>query len=312
MKLTIAFRYFVQYHQAQGNAGRTIQSYRQRLHPLFAWLEETSGITTLSAVTPEQLDQYLANLRQRHAYDVGHALHGPAGRPLSATTVNGISQAMRIFFRFCVQRNYTQTNPAIHLRQARVDPQPRIMSPADLQRLLDHAGRQATTGRVRNLALLMFMADTAARRGEVAALTLDNLRLDSLEATVNGKTGRRIVDYTTATAQTIRLWLDARGQLATPHLFTNTDRAGNGLDTPLTGNAIYLIFRRMATQAGTRGHFNPHAIRHLVGQRWADHVNLELVRQKLGHSDIQTTARFYAHQDLERVKAATKLYSLVG
>lgn len=76
--------------------------------------------------------------------------------------------------------------------------------------------------------------------------------------------------------------------------------------------AISQIFKRLAKKAGVNGSTNPHALRHLVGQTWADNVNLELVGLKLGHQSVVTTAMYCANQDRARVKAATELHSLLN
>lgn len=81
----------------------------------------------------------------------------------------------------------------------------------------------------------------------------------------------------------------------------------------MTVSGVWQMLRRHAIRAGIEGRYNPHAIRHLVGQAWLDDgANLELVKEKLGHKDIRTTSLFYSHQDRGRVKSATERFSLVN
>jgi site-specific recombinase XerD len=80
----------------------------------------------------------------------------------------------------------------------------------------------------------------------------------------------------------------------------------------MTVNQLYSRLKRLSEKIEGIVRFNPQSIRHRVGQAWIDKgANLELVRQKLGHADITTTAMFYANQDRERVKRATKKYSIL-
>jgi integrase len=151
--------------------------------------------------------------------------------------------------------------------------------------------------------MLLFTVDTGCRAGEVAGLRIGDLNLKRCEARVDGKTGPRMVDFTQETAKALDNWLKQHPAPQQGFVFV-------GLRTPNNGNCIsqgtiYQVFRRLARDGGVDGRFNPHSIRHLVGQVWADHVNLELVRQKLGHRDISTTA-VYANQDRARVKRATQ------
>jgi integrase len=165
------------------------------------------------------------------------------------------------------------------------------------------AGARAKSGQARDLAMLLFTIDTGCRAGEVAGLRKECLNLERFEALVDGKTGPRMVDFTHKTAKVLRQWLSQHPAPQSDYVFV-------GLHTPNKGNPIahgtlYQVFRRLAKEAGVKGRFNPHSIRHLVGQVWADHTNLELVRQKLGHRDISTTA-IYANQDRTRVKQFTE------
>jgi integrase len=77
----------------------------------------------------------------------------------------------------------------------------------------------------------------------------------------------------------------------------------------MKSEGIHRVFKRLGEAAGVKGRYNPHALRHLVGQRFTDEGNLELARQKLNHSSIHVTAMFYAHQDRERVQKATVRFS---
>jgi integrase/recombinase XerD len=180
------------------------------------------------------------------------------------------------------------------------------MAVGDLARLVAAAEARADAGKPRDLALLLFLVETGCRVGEAASLRLDWLDLEKGDGLVEGKTDRRAVDFTAVTTVAMRAWLAMRP--ATEHAFVWVGRYGKAL----SASGIYQVLRRLAREAGVKGRFNPHSIRHLVGQSWTDEVSLELARQKLGHSTVLTTAMFYSHQDRARVKAATQRLSLVN
>jgi integrase len=176
----------------------------------------------------------------------------------------------------------------------------KAMTQDDLQRILNAAEH------LRDRALIMFFASTGCRAGEAASLTFDNLNTINREAKIHGKTGTRFVDFNHETARVLNDWIRAHPNRKSGFVFVGVLAPHN----PITPGTIYSIFRRLAIRAGVDGRFNPHSVRHLVGQVWADHVNLELVRQKLGHRDLMST-QIYANQDRSRIKKHTEAIKIL-
>jgi len=269
---------------ARGRSGRTVEEYRKRLRILEALpcvLEETR---------PEHVDRALAGLR---------------ARGLAAATIGSAVQTLRTFFLWCVRRGYLASSPAGELRR----PKPesgcarKAARQDDLQRMIAQARRD---GDLLELAVILFLVDSAARAGELIAVNLADLDLERLECQTRGKTGERVLDFTRPTADALRAWLDARPASDACALFTT--RGGR-----LTEWGLYKLLWRLAKRTGNVRKFCPQSIRHRVGQGWIDAgANLELVRLKLGHKHISTTSMFYAHQDRPRMRAATQRYSLVS
>jgi len=307
MLLTQAIADFLLSLQANGRAERTIGSYRQRLAGLQSFLD-SHGTKELERITPGHVDAWAAALRQPGQLWEDHPFKRAERGELSEATVAGRIGAAKSFLRWCVQRGYLDNSPARSLRRPTVNPSARdkVMDPDDLALMLQEAGRRANEGRPRDLALLAFLADTGCRVGEVANLRLSRLYLLRHEALIAGKTGERYVDFGETAAGALASWLEARPGVDHDSVFTG--RSGD----PLTVNGIYQALKRVARAAGVTGRFNPHAIRHLIGQHFTDETNLELARQKLGHRNISTTANFYAHQDRERVRRATQRLSFLN
>lgn len=298
MTLAEVWGVFCLHLHAAGRSPQTVRSYHARFRQ-FVSHPEIEPNMEMCQITPELLDRFAASLRD------------PV-RQLSDASRLGYIQTLKTFFAFAHRRGYVGTDVGADLSRPKLnhDARGRLMSVPDLYRMLDVASDAAAQGRPRDLALVMFLADTGCRRGEAAGLVLSCLRLDKLEATVSGKTGIRDVDYTAATAAALKMWLDVRRPAEHDYVFTGQGNANMG--GPLNPRALNDILHRLAHRAGVRGRYNPQSLRHLVGQTWTDRVNLELVRMKLGHSSVTTTAMFYAHQDMERVKAATGLNSLLN
>lgn len=285
--LTIdAIQRFSVYLAALGRAGKTIRSYEERLQRFYRF----SPKRAIEEVTADDLDGYVAHLR----------------KSLSPASVAGHVQAIKTFFRWCVQRGYISISPAAHLKKVKVEQNARnkAIRDEDFRAMLATAHME---GRTMEVAILLFLMDTGCRAGELCSLDIQDIDLIQNEAMAKGKTGTRMLDFTQPTADALRKWLDERNEKACDSaLFIGND--GKRL-------SIYALYSRLsglAKRAGVKGRFNPHAFRHRVGQGWIDQgANLEIVRLKLGHKDIRTTSLFYANQDRERQKRATERYSLV-
>jgi len=270
---------FLIYLEAKGNSRRTIATYEQRLRLFGSWLD--GEITRLDQITPEMIDCWIVTMRR-------------AG--LARATIRSRVRDIKHFFRWSVKRGYLERSPADHmaLPGGRAVLVVKAIEREDLKRMI------AAAAYPRDRALLMFMASTGCRAGEAANLRLCDLDVARREARVNGKTGPRMVDFNHNTAAALSDWLQI-------HPTPDGDRVFVGLKAPhrpVSANTIYQVYRRLAIAAGIAGRFNPHAVRHLVGQMWTDNANLELTRQKLGHQSINTTMA-YANQDRSRLKRFT-------
>jgi site-specific recombinase XerD len=263
----------------------------------------------LAGISPEILDAWVVSLRRQVERYADHGRRPAQSGGLAEVTISGRIQAVKSFLAWCVERGHLERSPARHLKrpQVRQEVGSKVMRAGDLERMLEEAERRAEAGQPRDLALLCFVADTGCRRGEVATLTLASLDLERFEALVSGKTVEHLVDFGNRTAAALRAWLEVRPDVEHDVVFVSVTTG-----EPLGVGGIYQVFKRLAAAAGVKGRFNPHALRHLVGQHFTDETNLELARQKLGHADIRTTAMFYANQDRERIKAASRKWSLVN
>ena len=304
MKLVEAMELYTSWLVGAGRSPRTVASYQQRFRRLLLY-HEICREMDLESITPEMLDRWAASLAgDQSLFETNEFRPTCTGR-LSPASRHGYIQAAKTFFNWCARRGYVTVNPAAYLEKPQLQhgAEEKLMSREDLYLML-----KAAESHLRDLALLMFAVDTGARRGEIASLTTPGLMLDRRDAWVVGKTGRRLVDFTSKTAEVMTLWLAERPLVSHDYVFVSL--SSNTYGQPLTVWGVYGVFKRLGRRAGVKGRFNPHALRHLVGQSWVDHVNLELTRQKLGHKSVSTTAMIYAHQDRSRLKAATTFVSL--
>lgn len=276
---------YLDYQTAMGRSPRTVE---ENFCNLSKFAEYFVGYE-VQQIKPRMLDAYVSSLRSDSLADA---------------TISTKVQAIKAFLKFCVSRGYLAGSPGNHLVRPKYINvrQDKVMSLSELQTLCEFTEKN---GYILENCLLLFLADTGARVGELISLNIRNLDLIDCSAVVTGKTGERYVFFTEPTAEALKRWIAIRPRTDPDAVFTS--RVGR-----LNTWTVYHYLEDIANQVGVT-RYNPQSIRHLVGQSWVDKgVNLELVRIKLGHRDINTTARFYTHQDRERSRSASRKYSIVG
>jgi site-specific recombinase XerD len=126
----------------------------------------------------------------------------------------------------------------------------------DMRKLL-----AATAGKdwrsVRDRALVMFMVDTGARRGEVAHVSLDDVDLDRGEVRVRGKTGERVVSLGATAVAAVDRWLRARRRV---DVAKRTNALWVGDRGALSDEGVRQILKRLGNEAGVK--VAPHQLRH--------------------------------------------------
>jgi integrase len=153
-----------------------------------------------------------------------------------------------------------------------------------------------------SLLLVRLAADSAARRGELAALRLSDLHGQvltierSLSAGVLGstKSGRtRRVTLGSGTADMIRRHFRAWAARVEPEqdwLFSPSPRR----PAHMTAGALSRRLTRLGQASGVE-HAGLHRLRHGVATYLVDHGRLLKAQARLGHADPATTLRHYSH-----------------
>lgn len=300
MELETALQMFLRVDRAPS----TNESYRRIL---VRFVAEVGPRRAVTLVTPADLDDYVHRLRSQQERYAGHPRRPAAAGPLSPATVEKNVKAVKAFFNFLSRRGHLEASPAADLRVRHFRRPPgasKAITPEELAALLE-----ACHSSPRDVALVLFLADTGCRARGAASLTLEGLHLAEGRALLEEKGGVcHNAFFGPRTAAALESWLAYRPLVA--HRYVWTSRRDGA---PLTSEAISEVIRRRGHQAGIPRPIGPHAIRHRVGQAWADAgLNPELVRLKLGHSDVAITLAHYFNQDLSRVEAASRQYALVA
>jgi len=260
---------------------RTVVWYRFYLRPLVEHL----GGREIASLRPPDIHEYYRLLRQRAEQNSDYSLFN-------------FARAARRFFRWAREEEYIERNLARRLPLPRVPkPDPKGISDDDLRILL-----KAAQDNPRDYAILLFLADTGARLGGVASLTLDRLEIERRRAIVleKGKGGKkaRVVFFGQTTADALRKWLDVRADTGDDRVFL------------LSGDGIYQILKRLARRTGIKGRWNPHSFRHAFARRLLSNgASLGVVSHLMGHSTVNVTVDYYARFAYDELQEFHDKYS---
>jgi site-specific recombinase XerD len=229
---------------------------------------------------------------------------GDAHRP---ATVHSALAAIHKFGAFLLEQKLLPANPADGIRSPRPD-RPLRETPAETEvtALMDACERIRHPYR-RSLAraVVYTLVMSALRRSELLALSLTDVDLDAGTLYVrHGKGDRaRVVSPGPACIEALRAYQALRPPCPRDRLFLL--RKG----FVLGDQGLRVLLRDLFAIAGCPGcrALLPHGLRHACATRLrAKNVELEEIKEFLGHSDVNTTI-LYLHRPAERARQIAEL-----
>ncbi|MGD1877177.1 MAG: site-specific tyrosine recombinase XerD [Kiloniellaceae bacterium] len=285
----------------RGAAPNTLEAYRRDLKSFTDFL--TKRKTTLEGAGVADIRAFLGQL----------ARAGMAPR----TAARRLS-ALRQFYRFLLAEGLRGDDPTAEVdspRQGRT--LPKILSEAEVGRLLDLAQRQVAAGggpeALRLAALVELLYATGLRISELVGLRLAAAQRDQRLLIVQGKGGKeRMVPLSPAARESLSAYIAVRDhfltiqgkgtkaatKVASPWLFPSRAAAGH-----ITRHRVAQLLKDLARDAGIdAAKVSPHVLRHAFASHLLDHgADLRALQKMLGHADISTT-QIYTHVLGERLK----------
>lgn len=257
----------------------------------------------LGTFTTNALRQYVVGLQDRQTrYNDAPQRPQKAGK-LSQQTIAGHVTALHAFWKWCA-KEYSLANPMQNVKRVRRPaPEPKAIASADFVDLFDACDDDEAG--YRNRALLAFLADTGVRVSGLCALRKDRLLMPDQQALVAEKGDKtRIVVYTKYVRALLSLWL-ANRVMDSEYVFTSLTTG-----EALTPSGVDQLLRRLKKKAGVKGRVNPHSFRHAFAREYlragGDAIRLAKL---IGHSDVNTTAAYYAIFTPDELAAMHEDYS---
>jgi len=238
-------------------------------------------------------------LAQVSAAEVSQAVLRVSASAAAATTQNFIS-GLRAFLGFLFLQGLAETDlsQAALAVQRRQRSLPRGLASSDVQAILDSCDRRSALGR-RDYAIVILLVRLGLRRGEVAALRLDDIDWRTGELVVRGKRSRSDrLPLPPDVGRAIAAYLkNGRPSCPRREVFL-TGRAPLG---PVAAGTVASTVRRACRRAGVP-EVGSHRLRHTAAcDMVSAGVPLVEVAQVLRHHSLQTTAH-YARVDLDALR----------
>lgn len=277
---------------ANGMAEHTRRAYAVDLTQFALWAAR-------ARLRPIDVDHRLV---RRYAAHLSEA--GCDGKPCAKPTVARKLSALRSLFRYLLERQDTEQNPADLVQGPRRQRKlPRVLSRSEMRSLLEGIPA-ATPMDMRDRAMLELAYSCGLRSAEIVTLDVDSVDFDAEELRVRGKGSRiRVVPVGEPAQEALKLYL-ARGR---PVLETGDDEQALFLSKRgrrLSGSDVRRRLEIWVRQAAVAGRVSPHALRHSFATHLLDGgADLRSIQELLGHESI-TTTQIYTRVESERLRKA--------
>lgn len=288
---------YERYLRERGRARLTIETYLQVIRDFANWFEQTNGDAFHpDKVTPLDMQDYRAML--------------DANLKQAPETINKKIAALKAFWRFAIEKGYTNINPTEVLRRKPSNAKqlaPKWLDRKAQSRLLHEIKKEPNEKkRVRNYAIVQLMLSCGLRVDEVVNLHVKDFDPERQTIIVHaGKGGKfRILPLQDAVADALKKWLELRGQNEMPHMFLSS------WNRPITKRTVQLMVTKYGERAGI-GPVHCHQLRHSFCKNLVDAGHpLTTIAQLAGHRSIETTKRYTvpSERDLRKAMASIEQY----
>lgn len=269
--------------EAANKSPNTIDTYMRAVNQLGVFLTEHGMPTDVTGISREHIQEYLADLRTRNR----------------ASSINTRFRSLQQFFNWLVDEGEISMSPVARMKQPTFEVEPtESLSDTQVRKLLKACTGNDFTAR-RDAAMIRLMYDTGLRRGELAAMTVDDVDLDTCIVRVMGKGQRvRLQPIGQKVARDIDRYLRLRSKhphAGLPHLWL-------GQSGSMTGSGVYQVVQRRGEQVGLRN-IHPHQLRHAFAHsiKSGGASDDDLMRLG-GWSSRQMITRYGASQADERAR----------
>ncbi|MBQ9015819.1 MAG: tyrosine recombinase [Firmicutes bacterium] len=267
-------------------AKNSCEAYRRDVSEFVAF-EASRGITDVTSSSSTEMVAWLHQLKEM-------------GR--SASTVNRKVASVRAFYRYLIDRGYTQTDPTSGIRSPRIERKEiEYLSIQEIERLLESPD-DSVRG-IRDRAVLEVLYATGIRVSELIDLNMDSINLRMGFVTCDGPGSRaRIIPL----GRPARAALDNYISGARPQLVRErTEETAlfvNQYGRRITRQGLWKILRDYGEKAQLSHSLTPHTLRNSFAVHMLQNgADLKSLQELMGHDDI-TATQVYLSATKSRLK----------
>jgi len=284
------FKQFESELARQGKSAATQRGYLSDLRDFAAWVEQTYG---------EPFDPQRLVREDVRAYR-SHLLTVKRQKP---ATINRKLASLGSFCRWALAKGLLESDPTAGVEGvSQVQPPPRALEKADLNRLIRRAQQE---GNVLHIAVITMLAYTGLRVAELCGLQEADVEMSKRKGAVmvRGKGEKyRTIPLSAETRRALREYLKVR-----PATRNSEEAVFVGQRGSLTESGVWRIVAKYAGLAGLED-VSPHVLRHTFATRLLRDAEADVVTvaNLMGHADVRTTARYTTptQADLEQAVEA--------
>lgn len=279
---------FLKWLEKNDHSSHTIQSYQLDLKQFLNWIEIKLPNTPLHEVDTFTLQRYRNHLERNG--------NQKTKKGLSANSVNRAIQSLRRFFGWAFKGELIESDPSLNLKLKIIQKplQPKALDNGDIHKILTLAGKGGYG--FRNYALVQLLLQTGLRVGEVENLTFAELFIYDRSGEVRIRDGKgrkeRSVPLNSSARKALKDYLaDRKAKVTEKKLIESNYVFVNSKETPLKKRALQKIISQIFNKAGIQA--SAHTLRHTFATtHYNDHKKLVELSNLLGHSNLNTTARY--------------------
>lgn len=209
----------------------------------------------------------------------------------ASSTIARKVAAVKSFFHFMLDTGHLSDDPTATLDSPKVQKHlPKILSPDEVERLLNEPVQMSDPKSLRDKAFLELLYATGMRVSELVALDTDDIELpNGIVFCTSRANKQRTLPLSESVVHAINVYLE-RGR---PALLRDTQEDAlflNHRGKRLTRQGLWLIIKGHVQAAGLDAGVTPHTLRHsFATHKLHGGAKLRDVQKLLGHANISTT-----------------------
>ncbi len=257
---------FINYLKSQGKSEFTIVAYRKDLEQFIGFL-----------TSKEKND-----VREVKKEDIGDFINKLIIENYTKKSASRKLNSIRTFFRYLKNEGVIEQNPSLEVSHPKYNQlPPRIFSKLEYRALRDFAKDD-----VRTYALIEILLQTGIKIGELANLTIEDIKENTLFIRNYGKNPAREVPLNKAAKKAIDDYLKIRNKTEDKHLFIT--RNGH----PLLIRNIRQIISRCFREVGIENATVNDLRNTFIAYQLINGSSIEYIAKIVGHKRLSSTERF--------------------